>query len=74
MDADVIVCGAGPVGLSVTLFLAQAGVKVLLLEMLPDIDNSPRYVNLLQSKSNQQKRNGVWHASSPRIATVGCCR
>ena len=42
VDAQVIVVGAGPVGLTVTLFLARAGVSVILVEALTDIDDSPR--------------------------------
>jgi len=39
---DVIVVGAGPVGMLTALALAQTGVKVTVLEQEPDIVNSPR--------------------------------
>jgi 2-polyprenyl-6-methoxyphenol hydroxylase-like FAD-dependent oxidoreductase len=42
LDSEVVVVGAGPVGLLTTLLLAKAGVNVLLIEALPDIDDSPR--------------------------------
>jgi 2-polyprenyl-6-methoxyphenol hydroxylase-like FAD-dependent oxidoreductase len=42
LDCEVLVVGAGPVGLLTTLFLAKAGIQVILIESLPDIDDSPR--------------------------------
>ncbi|KIW62232.1 hypothetical protein PV04_10427 [Phialophora macrospora] len=42
LDSEVLVVGAGPVGLLTTLLLAKAGITVLLVEALPDIDDSPR--------------------------------
>jgi 2-polyprenyl-6-methoxyphenol hydroxylase-like FAD-dependent oxidoreductase len=39
---DVIVIGAGPVGMLSALALAQTGAKVTVLEQEPDIANSPR--------------------------------
>ena len=41
-DYEVVLVGAGPVGLLVTLFLAKAGIKTALLDSLPSVDNSPR--------------------------------
>ncbi|KAL6243224.1 hypothetical protein RBB50_009775 [Rhinocladiella similis] len=42
VDCEVLVVGAGPVGLITSLLLAKAGISVTLAEGLPDIDNSPR--------------------------------
>ena len=42
IDCEVLLVGAGPVGLLTTLLLAKAGVNVILIEALPDIDDSPR--------------------------------
>jgi len=39
---DVIVVGAGPVGLLTGLRVAQAGIRVTVLEALPKIEDSPR--------------------------------
>jgi len=41
-DADVIVAGAGPVGLLTALRLAKAGISVIVLELLPEVEDSPR--------------------------------
>jgi hypothetical protein len=41
-DCEVLIVGAGPVGLLVTLSLAKAGIHATLIESLPDIDESPR--------------------------------
>jgi 3-(3-hydroxy-phenyl)propionate hydroxylase len=44
VDADVIIVGAGPVGLVTALGLAQAGVSVRVLEREPSIVDSPRAI------------------------------
>ena len=41
-DCEVFVVGTGPVGLLVTLFLAKAGIRTILIDSLPDVDDSPR--------------------------------
>ena len=41
-DCEVLIVGAGPVGLLITLLLAKAGVNAILIDGLPDIDDSPR--------------------------------
>lgn len=51
--------GAGPVGLLTMLLLAQAGVKVILVEALPDVDNSPRAMSYGPSAVIELERAGV---------------
>jgi len=41
-DCDVIIVGAGPVGMLCALALAQTGATVTVLEKEPGIVNSPR--------------------------------
>ena len=47
-DADVIVVGAGPVGLTISNTLGQYGVKVLLLEKGEELIDYPRAVGARQ--------------------------
>lgn len=42
IDADVIVVGAGPVGLATALGLSRAGVSTIVLERGADLNRSPR--------------------------------
>lgn len=58
-DTEVLVVGAGPVGLLTMLFLAQAGIKVTLIEALPDVDNSPRAMAYGPSAVIELERAGV---------------
>ena len=41
-DADVAIVGAGPVGLTLALFLARRGIDVRVLEREPVLSDSPR--------------------------------
>ena len=58
-DTEVLVVGAGPVGLLTMLFLAQAGVKVTLIEAIPDVDNSPRAMAYGPAAVVELERAGV---------------
>src|SRR5262245_66688792 len=44
--ADVVVLGAGPVGLAIANFLGQAGVDVLVLEKLDKLIDYPRAIGI----------------------------
>ena len=41
-DTDVLIAGAGPVGLVIALLIAQAGIKVTVLEANAEVIQSPR--------------------------------
>src|SRR5690554_5951649 len=45
-DADVIVVGAGPVGLSIANFLGTKGVRTIVLEQLENLIDYPRGVGI----------------------------
>jgi 2-polyprenyl-6-methoxyphenol hydroxylase-like FAD-dependent oxidoreductase len=42
VDAEVLVCGAGPVGLACAFLLAEAGMAVALIDAAEAVDTSPR--------------------------------
>lgn len=56
---DVIVVGAGPVGLLTALRLAQAGIAVTILEALPAVENSPRAMAYQPVAVKELDRAGV---------------
>ena len=58
-DCEVLVVGAGPAGLLTTLLLAQSGISVILIEALPDIDNSPRAMAYGPAAVVELERAGV---------------
>jgi 3-(3-hydroxy-phenyl)propionate hydroxylase len=55
---DVVVIGAGPTGLTLTNYLGQAGVSVLLLEKLPHIIDYPRGVGVDDEACARSRRSG----------------
>lgn len=59
MDCEVLVVGAGPVGLLAMLLLAKAGINVVLVEALPDVDNSPRAMAYGPAAVIELERAGV---------------
>ncbi|KPI38868.1 Para-nitrophenol 4-monooxygenase [Cyphellophora attinorum] len=59
LDCEVLVVGAGPSGLLTTLLLAQSGVRVILVEALPDIDDSPRAMAYGPAAVVELERAGV---------------
>lgn len=58
-DCEVLIVGAGPVGLLTMLFLAKAGVNVILIEALPDVDDSPRAMAYGPAAVVELERAGV---------------
>ncbi|KAL6252580.1 hypothetical protein RBB50_000299 [Rhinocladiella similis] len=58
-DCEVLVVGAGPVGLLTTLILAREGVNVTLIESLPDVDESPRAMTYGPAAVIELERAGV---------------
>ena len=58
-DCEVLDESAGPVGLLTMLLLAKAGVNVILIDALPDVDNSPRAMAYGPSAVVELERAGV---------------
>ena len=46
LDADVLIVGAGPAGLGLANLLGRQGVRVIVLEQLPELIDFPRGVGL----------------------------
>jgi 2-polyprenyl-6-methoxyphenol hydroxylase-like FAD-dependent oxidoreductase len=68
---DVVVIGAGPTGLTLTNYLGQAGVSVLLLEKLPHIIDYPRGVGVDDEALRSFQTLGL-DAEVRRHAAVPC--
>jgi 3-(3-hydroxy-phenyl)propionate hydroxylase/6-hydroxy-3-succinoylpyridine 3-monooxygenase len=58
-DADVVIVGAGPTGLTLALFLARANVRVVVLEREEALGDSPRAVTYLHNILGDLDRIGV---------------
>ena len=50
-DADILVVGAGPVGLTLAIDLAQRGVSVTLVEMRAEGEPPVGRVNVISARS-----------------------
>lgn len=59
MDAEVVIVGAGPVGLIIALMLAKAGIKVVLCETYSEIIQSPRAMAYGPAAVVELERAGV---------------
>jgi 3-(3-hydroxy-phenyl)propionate hydroxylase/6-hydroxy-3-succinoylpyridine 3-monooxygenase len=59
VDADVIIVGAGPVGLTLALFLAREGVRVIVLEQHLRAHESPRAMVYLHPLLPDLERIGM---------------
>jgi 3-(3-hydroxy-phenyl)propionate hydroxylase/6-hydroxy-3-succinoylpyridine 3-monooxygenase len=69
-DTDVVVVGAGPVGLLTALGLARAGVSVRVLEAGPGIEDSPRAIVYHWTVLEELARLGILHDAKAR----GICK
>ncbi|KAF7553250.1 hypothetical protein G7Z17_g3756 [Cylindrodendrum hubeiense] len=56
---DIIVAGAGPAGLLLSLMLSQSGIPVTLLEMSKDLDKNPRATHYAAPAMFELNRAGV---------------
>jgi 2-polyprenyl-6-methoxyphenol hydroxylase-like FAD-dependent oxidoreductase len=58
-DAEVVIVGAGPVGLIIALLIARAGITCILLESYDGIQQSPRAMAYGQPAIVELERAGV---------------
>lgn len=59
MDAEVVIVGAGPVGLIIALMIAKAGIKCVLVEAASEIIQSPRAMAYGPAAVVELERAGV---------------
>jgi len=69
-DADVVVVGAGPVGLVIAILLGQRGWRVELLERHREPFGRPRAVHLDHEAARVLQRAGVMDALAPRTEVM----
>ena len=58
-DAEVVIVGAGPVGLIIALMIARAGIKIVLCEACSEIIQSPRAMAYGPAAVIELERAGV---------------
>ncbi|MGZ4806212.1 MAG: bifunctional 3-(3-hydroxy-phenyl)propionate/3-hydroxycinnamic acid hydroxylase [Ilumatobacteraceae bacterium] len=69
---QVLIVGAGPVGLTLTNFLGRAGVRCLVIEQQPATSDEPRAVNLDDESLRSMQAAGLDHlVASTILPTVG---
>jgi len=59
LDSEVVIVGAGPVGLIISLNLAKQGISVTLLETFPEIIQSPRAMAYGPAAVVELERSGI---------------
>ncbi|HEV3429938.1 MAG TPA: FAD-dependent monooxygenase [Paraburkholderia sp.] len=65
--ADVVVVGAGPVGLTIANLLAQRDVRVLLVERSGDISDEPRAISITDESLRVMDDIGILDALKPEM-------
>jgi 3-(3-hydroxy-phenyl)propionate hydroxylase len=69
---QVLIVGAGPVGLTLANFLGRAGVRCLVIEQQPATSDEPRAVNLDDESLRSMQAAGLDHlVASTILPTVG---
>lgn len=69
---QVLIVGAGPVGLTLANFLGRAGVRCLVIEQRPATSDEPRAVNLDDESLRSMQAAGLDHlVASTILPTVG---
>ena len=58
-DTEIVIVGAGPVGLIIALLVARAGIKCIVLETLGEIIQSPRAIAYGPAAVVELERAGV---------------
>lgn len=61
LPTPILICGAGPVGLSLALRLAQQGVEVIVFEALPELNPQTRASTFHPPTLEMFDAWGLWH-------------
>ncbi|MDF3843519.1 bifunctional 3-(3-hydroxy-phenyl)propionate/3-hydroxycinnamic acid hydroxylase [Pseudomonas citronellolis] len=67
METDVLVIGAGPVGLTAANLLADQGIRVTLAERNPGITDEPRAISITDESLRVMAEIGVLHKLLPEM-------
>lgn len=69
METDVLVIGAGPVGLTAANLLADQGIRVTLVERNPGITDEPRAISITDESLRVMAEIGVLNKLLPEMLT-----
>ncbi|HSK58565.1 MAG TPA: FAD-dependent monooxygenase, partial [Actinomycetospora sp.] len=70
MDVDVVVAGAGPVGLTAATELARRGVRALVIDQLAEPRQYAKAVGLQPRTLEHWERSGMLTAALDEVATL----
>ena len=60
IDTDVLVIGAGPIGLAAANLLADQGVRVMLVERNAGTSDEPRAISVTDETLRTMRRSASW--------------
>ncbi|WP_234195676.1 bifunctional 3-(3-hydroxy-phenyl)propionate/3-hydroxycinnamic acid hydroxylase [Pseudacidovorax sp. NFM-22] len=66
-DVDVLVVGAGPVGLTLINLLADAGVRTLLVDRAGDVSDEPRAISITDETLRVMQDIGIMDRLAPEM-------
>lgn len=67
LEADVVVVGAGPVGLTLANLLADQGVRTLLVERNPTVGDEPRAISITDESLRVMAQIGILPELAPEM-------
>ena len=69
-EIDVVIIGAGPVGVTAANLLGQAGVRVLVVDKAPDILSMPRAIGLDDEGARVLQATGLMPTIEPDLLAI----
>jgi 3-(3-hydroxy-phenyl)propionate hydroxylase len=67
IETDVLVIGAGPVGLTLVNLLADLGVKTLLVDRAPSVSDEPRAISITDESLRVMHQIGIAERLAPEM-------